>query len=102
MHSIHWNLIILDEYHFGAWNDNAKSLLDLGDADAKRRQAEEDAVLGESGSNVESRRAWYDEEIPITGKHFLYLSGTFLARRWNCAKLVNVDNAILKMVGGNG
>ncbi len=76
VHSIHWDLIVLDEYHFGAWNDNAKSLLDLGDADAKRRQAEEDAVMGESGIDVESGRAWDDEEIPITGKHFLYLSGT--------------------------
>ncbi|MDY6346986.1 MAG: restriction endonuclease [Bacteroidales bacterium] len=76
VHSIHWDLIVLDEYHFGAWNDNAKSLLDLGDADAKKRQAEEDAVMGESGIDVESGRAWDDEEIPITGKHFLYLSGT--------------------------
>ena len=76
VHCIHWDLIVLDEYHFGAWNDNAKSLLDLGDADAKRRQAEEDAVMGESGIDVESGRAWDDEEIPITGKHFLYLSGT--------------------------
>jgi hypothetical protein len=76
VHSIDWDLIVLDEYHFGAWNDNAKSLLDLGDADAKRRQAEEDEVMSESGIDVESGRAWDDEDIPITGKHFLYLSGT--------------------------
>ncbi len=76
VHSIDWDLIVLDEYHFGAWNDNAKSLLDLGDADAKWRQAEEDEVMSESGIDVESGRAWDDEDIPITGKHFLYLSGT--------------------------
>ena len=76
VHSINWDLIVLDEYHFGAWNDNAKSLLDLGDADAKRRQAEEDEVMSESGIDVESGRAWDDEDIPISGKHFLYLSGT--------------------------
>ena len=76
VHSIDWDLIVLDEYHFGAWNDNAKSLLDLGDADAKRRQAEEDEVMSESGIDVESGRAWDDEDIPITGRHFLYLSGT--------------------------
>ena len=76
VHSIDWDLIVLDEYHFGAWNDNAKSLLDLGDADAKRRQAEEDAVMSESGIDVEGGRAWDDEEVPITGKHYLYLSGT--------------------------
>lgn len=76
VHTINWDLIVLDEYHFGAWNDHAKSLLDLGDADAKRRQAEEDEVMSESGIDVESGRAWDDEDIPITGKHFLYLSGT--------------------------
>ena len=76
VHSIDWDLIVLDEYHFGAWNDNAKSLLDLGDADAKRRQDEEDEVMSESGIDVEGGRAWDDEEVPITGKHYLYLSGT--------------------------
>ena len=76
VHSIEWDLIVLDEYHFGAWNDNAKSLLDLGDADAKKRQAEEDEVMSESGIDVEGGRAWDDEDVPITGKHYLYLSGT--------------------------
>ena len=76
VHSIHWDLIVLDEYHFGAWNDNAKSLLDLGDAEAKKRQAEEDEVMSESGIDVESGRAWDDSDVPITGKHYLYLSGT--------------------------
>ncbi len=76
VHSIDWDLIVLDEYHFGAWNDNAKSLLDLGDTDAKRRQAEEDEVMSESGIDVEGGRAWDDEEVPITGRHYLYLSGT--------------------------
>ena len=76
VHSINWDLIVLDEYHFGAWNDNAKSLLDLGDADAKRRQVEEDEVMREGGIDVESGRAWDDDEVPITGRHYLYLSGT--------------------------
>ena len=76
VHTINWDLIVLDEYHFGAWNDNAKSLLDLGDSEAKNRQTEEDEVMSESGIDVESGRAWDDADIPITGKHFLYLSGT--------------------------
>ena len=76
VHTIKWDLIVLDEYHFGAWNDHAKSLLDLGDSEAKNRQTEEDEVMRESGIDVESGRAWNDEDIPITGRHFLYLSGT--------------------------
>lgn len=76
VHRVEWDLIVLDEYHFGAWNDNAKSLLDLGDNEARSRRDEEDAVMRESGIDVESGRAWDDSELPITGKHFLYLSGT--------------------------
>lgn len=76
VHTINWDLIVLDEYHFGAWNDHAKSLLDLGDSEAKNRQTEEDEVMRESGIDVENGRAWDDEDIPITGRHFLYLSGT--------------------------
>ena len=76
VHTISWDLIVLDEYHFGAWNDHAKSLLDLGDSEARNRQTEEDEVMRESGIDVESGRAWDDEDIPITGRHFLYLSGT--------------------------
>ena len=76
VHTINWDLIVLDEYHFGAWNDHAKSLLDLGDSEAKNRQTEEDEVMRESGIDVESGRAWDDEDIPISGRHFLYLSGT--------------------------
>ncbi|MBQ9587202.1 MAG: GIY-YIG nuclease family protein [Bacteroidales bacterium] len=76
VHTINWDLIVLDEYHFGAWNDHAKSLLDLGDSEAKNSQTEEDEVMRESGIDVESGRAWDDEDIPISGRHFLYLSGT--------------------------
>ena len=76
VHSINWDLIVLDEYHFGAWNSRAKTLLDLGDDEEKARQKEEDEVLAESGIDVEGGRMWNDEEVPITGRHFLYLSGT--------------------------
>lgn len=59
VHSEEWDLIIQDEYHFGAWRDNVKELLD-GDY--------EEELLGP------------DEEETITstinGKSFLYLSGT--------------------------
>ena len=33
-------------------------------------------VVSESGIDVEGGRAWDDEEVPITGRHYLYLSGT--------------------------
>ncbi|MBR1766928.1 MAG: restriction endonuclease, partial [Bacteroidales bacterium] len=76
VHSINWDLIVLDEYHFGAWNSNAKSLLDIGTDEDKASIREEDERLKESGIDTESGRQWDDANLPITGRHFLYLSGT--------------------------
>ncbi len=62
VHATNWDCVIFDEYHFGAWRENAK---DLFEAEEK----ETDMELG----NVKE----FDEDIlPITTNHFLYLSGT--------------------------
>ncbi|MBL8005329.1 MAG: GIY-YIG nuclease family protein [Candidatus Kapabacteria bacterium] len=64
VHTINWDCIILDEYHFGAWGENAKELID---ADL---QIED---VNYKGNGQE----YFDEELmPITTKHYLYLSGT--------------------------
>ena len=64
IHLINWDCIILDEYHFGAWRDSAK---DLYDAEDKKEQAKQD------GEGID----FYDEEqMPLTTKAYLYLSGT--------------------------
>lgn len=66
VHSINWDCIILDEYHFGAWRENAKGLFG-GD--------EEDS--GEVNAEVSKEEVVFDEAImPITTGHYLYLSGT--------------------------
>ena len=58
VHAINWDCIILDEYHFGAWRDNAKDLYDAED----KENAQPD---------------YYDEELmPLTTNAYLYLSGT--------------------------
>jgi len=62
VHATNWDCVIFDEYHYGAWRDNAK---DLFEAEEK-----EDAI--ELGNIKE-----FDEDIlPITTDAFLYLSGT--------------------------
>ena len=33
VHSTHWEIVIFDEYHFGAWRENAKSLFEQPDED---------------------------------------------------------------------
>ena len=63
-HATNWDCIILDEYHFGAWNENSKELYDPED---KKEQDFQDG--GQS---------WFEneEDLPLTANHYLYLSGT--------------------------
>jgi hypothetical protein len=64
VHTTHWDCIIMDEYHYGAWRENAKDLFEAED-DAEVEFAE--------GKGIED----FDEsEMPITTDAYLYLSGT--------------------------
>ncbi len=64
VHTINWDCIILDEYHFGSWRENAKELFE---AESKKEQE-----YGQ-GEGLD----YFDEDImPITTRHYLYLSGT--------------------------
>lgn len=64
VHTTHWDAVILDEYHFGAWRENAKELFEA-----------EDKKEAEFGEGVGLKD--YDEDIlPITTDFYLYLSGT--------------------------
>lgn len=65
VHTTNWDLVIFDEYHFGAWKDNAKKLFEQ-DEDSY----EEDLSKYDAGNA-------YDETwLPITTTYYLYLSGT--------------------------
>ncbi|MCX6115037.1 MAG: GIY-YIG nuclease family protein [Proteobacteria bacterium] len=64
VHTMNWDCIIFDEYHYGAWRENAKDLFE-----AESQQEQEYA----QGVGVKD----FDEDIlPITTNHYLYLSGT--------------------------
>ena len=76
VHSINWDLIVLDEYHFGAWNENAKTLLDIGEGASKETLMEMNDILQEDGYDTVSGNLFDEEQMPITGKYYLYLSGT--------------------------
>ena len=70
IHELHWDLVIFDEYHFGAWKDNAKHLFKISDEDTV-----EDSDLNESYKDRPTEKL--DESwLPITSDHYLYLSGT--------------------------
>lgn len=64
VHATNWDCVIFDEYHYGAWRENAKELFE---AESKK---EVEFGIGEGVD-------YFDEEImPITTNHYLYLSGT--------------------------
>ncbi len=64
VHATNWDCVIFDEYHYGAWRENAKELFEAED--------KKEIEFGE-GQGLE----YYDEDImPITTDAYLYLSGT--------------------------
>src|SRR5690606_7290831 len=64
VHATNWDCVVFDEYHYGAWRENAKDLFESEDAT--------EAKFGE-GEGID----YFDEDmIPITTNGFLYLSGT--------------------------
>lgn len=66
VHETNWDLVIFDEYHFGAWRENAKKLFECEDEeDFNKSPASEN-----TGNNIDE--SW----LPITTQHYLFLSGT--------------------------
>jgi hypothetical protein len=75
LHEVNWDLVIFDEYHFGAWRETAKELFE-GEEEAtakKEAKLEYDAGLEEVNDDLGDLNA---EFLPITTKAYLYLSGT--------------------------
>ena len=70
VHATHWDCVVFDEYHFGAWNENSKGLFN----ELYENGKDEDLIEYENKiGKVENFDA---DIIPITTDHFLYLSGT--------------------------
>lgn len=75
LYDVEWDAIVIDEYHFGAWRDAARSLY-LGD--------KEEGTLGDPSEKAAIEGAEFDEnftealeqELDLHVANFLYLSGT--------------------------
>lgn len=78
LHCVYWDLVIFDEYHFGAWRDTAKELFEGEDETVARHEAklEYGAVLESVNEELLVLSAKEKEFLPITTKAYLYLSGT--------------------------
>ncbi len=70
IHTTNWDLVIFDEYHFGAWRENVKKLFENQD---EEENADFDA---EKYSAEEAGNAYNETFLPITTSHYLFLSGT--------------------------
>lgn len=68
VHATHWDLVIFDEYHFGAWRENAKKLFEMDD--------EEKEFDIEKYAKEEAGNAYNESFLPITTNYYLFLSGT--------------------------
>lgn len=74
VHATVWDCIIFDEYHFGAWRENAKDLFGK-DLEAEK-EIEEYKKIEKDGFSEEDKVEHLEEIIPISTNHYLYLSGT--------------------------
>ena len=64
VHTTNWDCVAFDEYHYGAWRENAKDLFE----DEEKRE-----IQYAQGEGME----YFDENsMPITTGSYLYLSGT--------------------------
>jgi hypothetical protein len=78
LHKVKWDLVVFDEYHFGAWRETAKELFEGEEESVTRKE-----VLLAYGRGLED----FNEDLgvlseketeflPITTRAYLYLSGT--------------------------
>ena len=70
IHTTNWDLVIFDEYHYGAWRENAKKLFENPD---EEELADFDY---EKYTDTEADDACNETFLPITTSYYLFLSGT--------------------------
>jgi len=78
LHAVNWDLVVFDEYHFGAWRDTAKELFE-GEEEAvakKETKLEYAPALESVNEDIGELSTRETEFLPITTKAYLYLSGT--------------------------
>lgn len=79
VHAINWDLVIFDEYHFGAWRESAKALFEGEDQRVAAKElaaAFADGALDTFDTELDELGSDEAEFLPITTRAYLYLSGT--------------------------
>ncbi len=75
LHTVNWDLVVFDEYHFGAWRDTAKELFE-GEDDKMETKLEYAGDLDGVNEDLTMLAVKEAEFLPITTRAYLYLSGT--------------------------
>jgi hypothetical protein len=78
LHKVKWDLVVFDEYHFGAWRETAKELFEGEEEAVAKREAklEYAAGLADVNEDLTVLSEKETEFLPITTRAYLYLSGT--------------------------
>lgn len=78
LHQEQWDLVVFDEYHFGAWRETAKELFEGEDEAVSKKEAKLEYAVGLNDLNEDLSVLSQNETefLPITTRGYLYLSGT--------------------------
>ncbi len=78
LHAVNWDLVVFDEYHFGAWRETAKELFEGEEESVAKKEAklEYGGDLADVNVDLGELSEKEAEFLPITTKAYLYLSGT--------------------------
>jgi len=83
IHKVKWDLVVFDEYHFGAWRESAKELVEGEEERIAREEAELEAASKENTVSdwlkakiADKQEPLESDFLPIRTKAYLYLSGT--------------------------
>jgi len=76
LHQVKWDLVVFDEYHFGAWRETAKELFEGEEEAVAKKELKYAADLAEVNEDLSELSEKETEFLPITTKAYLYLSGT--------------------------
>jgi hypothetical protein len=78
LHKVKWDLVVFDEYHFGAWRETAKELFEGEEEAIAKKETMLEYATGLESVNEDLAELSENEIqfLPITTKAYLYLSGT--------------------------
>ena len=78
LHTVNWDLVVFDEYHFGAWRETAKELFEGEEETVAKKETKLEYAGGLEDMNEDFTVLSEQESefLPITTRAYLYLSGT--------------------------